>query len=133
MSRKHLDARGKQKGAQAHPEGAHGEKTWQRLIEELQSRPETNARHAGVARHNPGAKSRLFSRREQHDEADLNSEKNRLDRDIREHRHIRENFQVRGGAESHPVMPRSHIDPEHPDAPNPGSTPSPDEIPQRVR
>jgi hypothetical protein len=63
----------------------------------------------------------LFEEREQHDEADKNSEKNRLDRDISEHGHNRDNFQVRGGSASSRAERRDHINPTEPDAPTPGS------------
>jgi hypothetical protein len=121
--------RGAQKGAQRHAEGSQGPQARERLREQLQSggsggHGDERGRHEGEGRH------RLFERREQHDEAELNSEKNRLDRDIREHDHNRENFQVRGGAESHRVEPRSHIDPAHPDAPSSGQPPPPE--PQRL-
>ena len=45
-------------------------------------------------------------RRSQHDEAAKNSEKTRLSRDIDRHKHNRENYQVVGGTETHPAMPR---------------------------
>ena len=48
--------------------------------------------------HDTDGRHRLFEERQQHDEADKNSEKNRLERDIREHGHDREDFQVRGGS-----------------------------------
>lgn len=128
MSRK---KRGRQKGAQQHAEGEHGAKTRARLREILQSRaPEPPA--GGPAAHADPASNRLFSRREQHDEADLNSEKTRLSRDIGRHEHVRENFQVVGGSESHPAMPGSAIAPEDPDRPNPSHRLPPDEQPDRI-
>lgn len=112
-------AKGKQKGAQRHAEGMHGPKTRARILEQLESgqaeSPPGPDRSHGVT-----GKHRLFERREQHDEADLNSEKNRLDRDIREHSHNRENFQVPGGSASSRAMPRNPINPGEPDAPTPG-------------
>ena len=62
----------------------------------------------------------------------MQSEKNRRDSDIDVHGHVRENFQVEGGAESHPAMPRSHIDPANPDRPNPSSGLRADERPDRA-
>lgn len=121
--------RGEQKGAQRHAEGSQGPKARERLREQLQSGA-SGGRAAERGRHEGAGEHRLFERREQHDEAEANSEKNRLDRDIREHDHNRENFQVRGGAESHRVEPRSHIDPSHPDAPTPGEPPAPE--PRRI-
>jgi len=40
-----------------------------------------------VAKHDDVGKDRLFEGREQHDEADKNSEKNRLARDVARHKH----------------------------------------------
>jgi len=109
----------KQKGAQRHAEGMHGPKTRARILEQLESgepqptpKPDRN--------HDETGKHRLFEGRVQHDEADRNSEKNRLDRDIREHGHNRENFQVRGGSASARIAPRNPINPGDPDAPTPG-------------
>jgi len=42
---------------------------------------------AEVAKHDDAGKDRLFEGREQHDEADKNSEKTRLARDVQRHRH----------------------------------------------
>lgn len=64
---------------------------------------------------------RLFERREQHDDAEQASEKTRLSRDIDQHDHNRENFQVEGGSASARATPRNPINPEHPDAPTPGT------------
>lgn len=124
--------RGRQKGAQQHAEGQHGPKAHERIQEELRSGESGEARGANDARgsHDEEGKHRLFERREQRDEAERHSEKNRLDRDIREHDHNRENFQVRGGAASSRAMPRNPINPGEPDA----ATPGPDQPPppQRV-
>ncbi len=68
-----------QQGAQKHAEGEYGDRARERNQERLQERladvdetdPPTN--RAG--------KHRMYEGREQHDEADLNSEKNRLERD----------------------------------------------------
>ncbi len=126
--------RGIQKGAQQHAEGAHGPKTQRAHLEQLQSgTPAVKGpdQHDAASHDNPGG-NRLFERRDQHDHAEKNSEKNRIDRDIRDHGHVRENFQVRGGAESHPAMPRSRINPGNPDEPNSADGPTPDESPARV-
>jgi hypothetical protein len=42
---------------------------------------------AEIAKHDDKGKDRLFEGREQHDEADKNSEKNRLARDVQRHGH----------------------------------------------
>ena len=67
-------------GPQRHAEGAHGEKTHRRFIEQLQEgspeRKQTEA--APVEGHH-----RLHQEREQHDEAEKNSEKVEAMREIR--------------------------------------------------
>jgi hypothetical protein len=73
---------GQQKGAQAHAEGQHGEKTHRHLIEQFQSGPreqplEAKLEHDRQTAANEG-KRRLVGGREQHDEADKNSERSRL-------------------------------------------------------
>jgi len=85
---------GVQKGPQDHAEGQHGAKTRTKILEQLHSRngngtvdpnksgPETNK---NPAHHN--AAHRLFEERQQHDEAEKNSEKTRLNREI-ERRHL---------------------------------------------
>ena len=121
--------KGQQKGAQTHAEGQHGKKAHKHLIEQLQS-GERETRDANRDSHDEEGKHRLFENREQHDEADKNSEKNRLERDIQDHKHNRENFQVQGGSASSRAMPRNPTNPENPDAPTPGlEQPEP---PQRV-
>ena len=132
MPKRRTGARGEQKGAQGHAEGEHGEKTRARLREMRQSSEPREPRDAAAPDHARDGRHRLFERRAQHDEADRNSEKNRLSRDIDAHGHVRENFQVVGGAEAGRAMPRSRIDPEHPDAPNPNDGLSADETPQRL-
>jgi hypothetical protein len=69
---------GRQKGAQQHAEGQHGSKAHKRFIESLQESqvPADNV----IARSGEGG-HRLREDREQHDEADKNSEKNRLNRE----------------------------------------------------
>ena len=79
---------GIQKGAQDHAEGQHGSKTRDKILEQLHSGNGT----VPEAPPNPvePAKSiahRLFEERQQHDEAEKNSEKTRLNREI-ERRHL---------------------------------------------
>lgn len=77
---------GRQQGAQEHGEGQHGEKAHERMVEELESGTPGRAaddRHS----HPQDGKHRLFEGREQHDEADQNSDRNRLEKDIREPGH----------------------------------------------
>lgn len=93
MGKKHEDARGKQKGAQQHAEGQHGEKARAHLRDEIQTagpaeRDDVEQRDRSVADEHPAdGRHRLFEGREQHDEADKNSEKNRLARDVQRHDH----------------------------------------------
>ena len=110
---------GQQKGAQRHAEGQQGPKTTARQAEQRASGSSGETQRQD-AQHPTDGKHRLFERREQHDEADLNSEKNRLSRDINEHDHVRENFQVKGGAKNVRVESRHAINPGHPDEPQPG-------------
>ena len=121
---------GRQKGAQQHAEGMQGPTTRAAFLEQLQSGPSGTVADTDHPHDSPG-KQRLFEAREQHDEADKNSEKNRLDRDISDHGHNRDNFQVRGGAASSRAARRDHINPTEPDAPTPGppSSPPPTRVP----
>lgn len=112
---------GRQKGPQEHAEGQHGEKAHQRFLEQLHEGESRESRAAKETheQHRQDGEHRLFERREQHDEAEKNSEANRLSQDIDRHGHERENFQTVGGADSARALPPSHIDPARPDAPNP--------------
>ncbi|HVE78364.1 MAG TPA: hypothetical protein VNA89_05865 [Gemmatimonadaceae bacterium] len=76
---------GKQKGAAPHAEGQHGEKTHQRFLEQLQERHEPEAPEQGQTAEGGGftpnastGRHRLEEERQQHDEAEKNSEKGRL-------------------------------------------------------
>lgn len=78
---------GIQKGAQGHAQGEHGEKTRQRLMQQLHSH--SNGNGEAVAPQNGDAhpeKHRLTHDREQHDSAEKRSEKTRLSRDVERHR-----------------------------------------------
>ncbi|HKG91750.1 MAG TPA: hypothetical protein VKA84_07670 [Gemmatimonadaceae bacterium] len=75
--------KGHQKGAQQHAEGTqHGEKTHEAILEQL------NAYGAGEAANDAAemapryGKHKIYEDREQHDEADKNAEKHRLQRDL---------------------------------------------------
>jgi hypothetical protein len=67
-------------------EGQHGDKTHARLIEQLESGPSKGSREEqAAARHEQSAhegKRRLVEDRQQHDDADRNSDKARLARDL---------------------------------------------------
>ena len=83
---------GHQKGPQTHAEGQHGDKAHSRFIEQLhEGRAPSNQelRDEGVE-----GRHRLDEDREQHDEADKNSEKNRLNRDWKRGRLGEESPQV---------------------------------------
>jgi hypothetical protein len=69
---------GRQKGAQRHAEGQHGEKARSHLIESLHDGRPPSASELGGAR--TDGSQRLREDRQQHDEAEKNSEKNRLER-----------------------------------------------------
>jgi hypothetical protein len=84
---------GVQKGPQDHAEGQHGAKTRSKILEQLQNgngaTPEESENGLetprDLAHHNSA--HRLFEQRQQHDEAEKNSEKTRLNREI-ERRHL---------------------------------------------
>ena len=93
---------GVQKGPQDHAEGQHGSKTRSKILEQLHSKNGTNGTNGTngatpeaipnppehknhIAHHNSA--HRLFEERQQHDEAEKNSEKTRLHREI-ERRHL---------------------------------------------
>lgn len=85
---------GVQKGPQDHAEGQHGAKTRSKILEQLHSGNGNGAvdpnktgpePDKSPAHHN--AAHRLFEERQQHDEAEKNSEKTRLNREI-ERRHL---------------------------------------------
>ena len=93
MGKKQDDPRGKQKGAQQHAEGQHGEKAHSHLVDEIQSegRPErADVEQRDLRRadeHPADGGHRLFEGRKQHDEAEKNSEKNRREIDVERHGH----------------------------------------------
>jgi hypothetical protein len=88
---------GVQKGPQDHAEGQHGSKTHEKFLEQLKNgngtgngtKPEASANELEPKKHNAhhNAAHRLFEQRQQHDEAEKNSEKTRLNREI-ERRHL---------------------------------------------
>ena len=85
---------GAQQGAQRHAEGQHGDKTHSRTLEEL---------HSGAPRGDAGetaapkaGRHRLYEDREQHDEADKNSDKNRAEVEIERGRHPIDEARLRG-------------------------------------
>ena len=94
-----------QPGKQAHAEGAHGKKTHAALIEQLESGSERVGR-SELGDAGPGlGEQRLIEGREQHDEADKNSEKNRLTKKLDEQEGDRDGHQVPHGHKAH-ELPR---------------------------
>lgn len=92
---KNKDNAGRQQGALDHAPSQQGEKTRARQKEIAQSgsgRDDTGPQHNPdeIRAHNDTGKDRLFEDRQQHDEAEKNSEKTRLSRDIERHNHPEE-------------------------------------------
>ena len=83
---------GVQKGPQDHAEGQHGAKTRSKILEQLHSgngavtdsSENDLERPKNLAQHN--AAHRLFEDRQQHDEAEKNSEKKRHNREVERRR-----------------------------------------------
>lgn len=69
-----------QRGAQTHPEGGQGDRTREHHREQLESGA-SEARADDVAPPMRPGKHRIHEDRQQHDEADLRSEQNRLARE----------------------------------------------------
>lgn len=81
------DERGKQKGAQTHPDGSHGDRTHQAKQQEINANGARTGDEAAETAHEVATragKHKIHEDRQQHDEADKNSQKNRLrhDRDL---------------------------------------------------
>jgi hypothetical protein len=75
---------GRQKGAQEHAEGQQGKKAHSRFIETLHEGREPVASELRAS--SDDGSHRLHEDREQHDEAEKNSEKNRLEREVKRNR-----------------------------------------------
>ena len=106
---KRRDDGGRVKGAVPKAEGQHGDKTHRHIVRQLQSGPSGDERkranEAGDPTHAKRGKHRMMEDRQQHDEADKNQEKNRLERDINRHGHDRDEFRVPGRMGGHPQGP----------------------------
>jgi hypothetical protein len=93
MSKHQQRTGGIQKGKQTHAEGDHGEKTRHAIMQQLKAGPHAAPVRVIKAEKRKAAaengKRRLMVDRKQHDEAEKNSERERLHRDV-----------VRGRAES---------------------------------
>jgi hypothetical protein len=85
---------GVQKGPQDHAEGQHGSKTHGKFLEQLKTGNSNGAEPEASENELPSKKNpahhnaahRLFEQRQQHDEAEKNSEKTRLNREIERRR-----------------------------------------------
>jgi hypothetical protein len=114
-------SKGNQKGAQTHAEGQYGDATRARLQEQLTSGDRQDETHSQQSAGNPNREAaasgrsddeygierddgahRLVEGRQQHDEAEKNSEKTRLSREAERGRVEREEHQVPRGAAGHP-------------------------------
>lgn len=97
-----------QPGPQDHAEGDHGQKTRRQILEQLQSRPRQEPELVRVLKQRIRSafrgKRRLVEDRQQHDEADKNSEQRRLSTDIKRHRNLEgpsDNREALHGLEGH--------------------------------
>lgn len=85
--------KGIQQGAVHHAPARHGDTTISRIAEISQTSKPVDDRigpqydRSEIQQHQPKGKNRLFEERQQHDDADKNSEKTRLARDIDRHDH----------------------------------------------
>ena len=69
---------GRQKGAQTHADGQHGKKAHSRFLEQLrEAREDREGKRAAGEGQMVEGRHRLHERREQFDEAEFNSERNR--------------------------------------------------------
>jgi hypothetical protein len=106
MTRKR-PVRGTQRGPQRHAEGEHGAKTRKfirssQITQKLNDnvRPHPRYDPAEIAAHNTAGKDRLFDKREQHDKADVASEKTRFARDVDRHGHDKKDARLRRNRQS---------------------------------
>lgn len=97
---------GRQQGPTDHAPGQHGRKTINRLEEIAHSGKGADAEKGPkhdpekIAAHDDPGRDRLFEDRQQHDEADKNSEKTRFARDVERHHHDRDNPRLKQSKES---------------------------------
>ena len=90
---KNKENEGRQQGAQNHAAGGQGQKTRSRQAEianessPLRGRTGPGHDEEDIREHDTTGRDRLFEGREQHDDADKNSEKTRLARDLDRHDH----------------------------------------------
>jgi hypothetical protein len=97
---------GRQQGAVRRQPDQHGDKTRARQTEIAHSGKETEGKKGPkynpekIAAHNDPGRDRLFEDRQQHDEAEKNSETTRLARDVERHHHDRDNPRFKRSKES---------------------------------
>ena len=90
---KNKTSKGTQQASVDHAPSQHGDKTLSRIAEISQTSNPLEGRigpqydPAEIREHDQAGKNRLFEDRQQHDDADKNSEKTRLARDIDRHDH----------------------------------------------
>ncbi len=96
MVGKNKENGGRQQGAVRHEPGQHGDKTRARQAQIAHSGAKRSREALGprydpeeIRAHKGSGEHRLFEDRQQHDEADKNSEKTRLARDAERHHHFR--------------------------------------------
>ena len=97
---------GRQQGAVRHEPDQHGDKTRARQAEiahsgkgiDVERGPKYDPQK--IAAHNDPGRDRLFEDRKQHDDAEKNSEKTRLARDVERHHHDRDNPRLKRSKES---------------------------------
>ena len=91
---KNKDNDGRQQGALDHANSGQGKKTRARQAEianqpdPMEGRTGPGHDEADIREHDTTGRDRLFEGREQHDDADKNSEKTRLSRDLDRHDHL---------------------------------------------
>lgn len=88
---------GHQKGPQAHAEGAHGPKTERKIVDQLESGPSGNLEKEEEQHRWDAGERPMLEGREQHDEADQNSQKNRLFEYLEENNLPKKGHDVQGG------------------------------------
>ena len=93
---KNKDNDGMQQGAQPHAHSQQGQKTKSRQAEIANSGSEDRPKQPRhdpeeIREHDTAGRDRLFEDRQQHDEAEKNSEKTRIARDLDRHNHTPEN------------------------------------------
>ena len=97
-----------QPGPQDHAEGEHGRKTRQKIVQQLQAGPSQEPAVVRLLKKRIRAafrgKRRLVEDRQQHDDADKNSEQKRLYQELKRHRNLEgpsDNREALHGLEGH--------------------------------